>query len=350
MPTESSTPYIALDAAEIPSRRAYPPLIALICAVGALAATLRAVVVVAEQFADLHPPQVLPYVEPTIVRSNGGVLDYTLRVDSGVWRLPHNISFRTRLYNGLAPSPVLWASPGDRVRLTVVNALGDDAPTTASIGYREANTTNLHLHGIRDSVEHDDTFARVRPGEQKVYDFRLDATSGTTLMLYHPHADGSTSLQSFGGMGGALVVEDAAQEDALSLPVVASRVALLQVLNFDPTAPDYVVAMLQNGGTSAMDCAVHNPSGFSGALLVVNGGDALDEVVPLGGWLRLKLVNAVTATHMGGSVELGFPPTAPCTVAALALDGVWLAAPRKQRTVVNGMECTAAAALCSTFL
>ena len=334
MPTESSTPYVALDAAEIPSRRAYPPLIALICAIGALAATLRAVVVVAEQFADLHPPQVLPYVAPTIVRSAGGVLDYTLRVDSGVWRLPHNISFRTRLYNGLAPSPVLWASPGDRVRLTVVNALGADAPTTASIGYREANTTNLHLHGIRDSVEHDDTFARVRPGEQKVYDFRLDATSGTTLMLYHPHADGSTSLQSFGGMGGALVVEDAAQEDALSLPVVASRVALLQVLNFDPTAPDYVVAMLQNGDTSAMDCAVHNPSGFSGALLVVNGGDALDEVVPLGGWLRLKLVNAVTATHMGGSVELGFSPTAPCTVAALALDGVWLTAPRKQRTVV----------------
>ena len=167
MPTESSTPYVSLDTAEIPSRRAYPPLVALFCAVGALAATLRAVVVVAEQFADLHPPQVLPYVEPTIVRSAGGVLDYTLRVEAGVWRLPHNISFRTRLYNGLAPSPVLWASPGDRVRLTVVNALGDDAPTTASIGYREANTTNLHLHGVYDDAVHDNTFARIHPGEER---------------------------------------------------------------------------------------------------------------------------------------------------------------------------------------
>ena len=98
---ELHTPYFALDAAETPSRRAYPPLIAAICAIGALAATLRAVVVVAEQFADLHPPQILPYVAPTIVRSAGGVLDYTLRVEEGVWRLPHNISFSTRLYLSL---------------------------------------------------------------------------------------------------------------------------------------------------------------------------------------------------------------------------------------------------------
>ena len=67
-----------------------------------------------------------------------------------------------------------------------------------------------------------------------------------------------------------------------------------------------------------MDCAVHNLS--QRARCSSSTAAALDEVVPLG-WLRLKLVNAVTATHMGGSVELGFPPTAPCTVAALALDG-----------------------------
>ena len=61
---------------------------------------------------------------------------------------------------------------------------------------------------------------------------------------YHPHADGSTSLQSLGGMGGALVVTDAAQESNIALPAVGVRVLLVQALNFDASSPDYVLSQV----------------------------------------------------------------------------------------------------------
>ena len=124
----------------------------------------------------------------------------------------HNIRFQTRLYNSLLPSPILYARPGDRVRLLLRNALGPDvaSPMNDALGrgFRQANTTNLHLHGIYDDAVHDDTFARVGPGQEKLYEYSLHPRSGTTLIYYHPHADGSTTMQSVGGMGGVLVIED----------------------------------------------------------------------------------------------------------------------------------------------
>ena len=163
------------------------------------------------------------------VHAQRGWLNYTLTVDAGVWRLPRGISFHTRLYNGVAPSPVLWAAPGDRVRLTVRNRLGADLPAPdLALGFRQANTTNLHLHGLYDDSVHDNTFARVHPGTERTYEYLLTKASGSSLVYYHPHADGATALQSFGGMGGAFVIEDVAQEALMGLPAAASRVALLQ--------------------------------------------------------------------------------------------------------------------------
>ena len=154
------------------------------------------------------------------MRAVRGWLNHTLTVDAGVWHLPRGISFHTRLYNGVAPSQVLWAAPGDRVRLTVRNRLGADLPAADhALGFRQANTTNLHLHGIYDDAVHDDTFARIHPGGKRTYEYLLTKASGSSLIYYHPHADGATALQSFGGMGGALVIEDAAQEAKLGLPL-----------------------------------------------------------------------------------------------------------------------------------
>jgi len=102
------------------------------------------------------------------VRAVRGWLNHTLTVEAGVWHLPHGISFHTRLYNGVVPSPVLWAAPGDRLRLTVRNQLGADVPAPDhALGFRQANTTNLHLHGVYDDAVHDNTFARIHPGEER---------------------------------------------------------------------------------------------------------------------------------------------------------------------------------------
>ena len=199
------------------------------------------------------------------VRAVRGWLNHTLTVEAGVWHLPHGISFHTRLYNGVVPSPVLRAAPGDRLRLTVRNQLGADVPAPDhALGLRQANTTNLHLHGVYDDAVHDNTFARIHPGEERTYEYLLTEASGSSLVYYHPHADGATALQSFGGMGGALVIEDAAQEARLGLPVSASHVALLQALDFNPTSGNFVGKLLGNGGTSTMDCRIANPTNFTG--------------------------------------------------------------------------------------
>ena len=95
------------------------------------------------------------------VRAVRGWLNHTLTVEAGVWHLPHGISFHTRLYNGVVPSPVLWAAPGDRLRLTVRNQLGADVPAPDhALGFRQANTTNLHLHGVYDDAVSADAPAR----------------------------------------------------------------------------------------------------------------------------------------------------------------------------------------------
>ena len=123
------------------------------------------------------------------IRSVDGWLNYTLTVEAAEWHLPkHNIRFQTRLYNSLLPSPILYARPGDRVRLLLRNALGPDvaSPMNDALGrgFRQANTTNLHLHGIYDDAVHDDTFARVGPGQEKLYEYSLHPRSGTTLIYY----------------------------------------------------------------------------------------------------------------------------------------------------------------------
>ena len=94
---------------------------------------------------------------------------------------------------------------------------------------------------------------------------------------------------------GGLLIEDEAQEEALGLPVAASHVALLQALKrpssescyagsnhhhhhstpssqsemlqaFDlrPSSKNYLGTTLANKGTSAIDPAIANPSGFQG--------------------------------------------------------------------------------------
>ena len=78
--------------------------------------------------------------------SVAGWLNCTLHVTVGTWRLPFGISLTTRMYNGVVPGPVLSAQPGDRVRLRLVNHLEADLPPPPGVvGYRTANTTNLHL-------------------------------------------------------------------------------------------------------------------------------------------------------------------------------------------------------------
>ena len=260
----------------------------------------------------------------------------TLRVEEGVWQLPHGIRFRTRLYNGVAPGPPIVVAPGDRLSVHLRNELGPNAPSVndgKSIGFRSANTTILHIHGIYDDSLNDDTFTPVLPGEEKVYEYRIHPDTGSSLLWYHPHHEGSSLLQSIGGMAGAFIIADATQDALLGFDA-PRRLLVLQSLHFDPASSDNLEKVALNDGCSMLGPRVVNPTGFVGMLLLVNGGEAPYEELSAGGWMRLQLINAMVDST--SAIVFGFHEEASeraCSLRALAFDGVYLESARPARSL-----------------
>ena len=273
-----------------------------------------------------------------------GWLNCTLRVDVGTWYLPHGISLRTRLYNGLPPGVPILVAPGDRVRIRLENALGANTPSPLDsgwTGFRKANTTNLHIHGIYDDAIHDDTLSPVEPGDVKLYSYDIHPQAGSSLLWYHPHADGSSTMQIIGGMAGPFIITDPAQEAGFGF-AARRRPLLLQSLHFEAKSSDLLTKVMDNGGASALPLQLANPSGYEGMLLLVNGGEAPRESIGAGSWIRLQLINAMVDSTNG--IVLGFADAKSrdaCTIRALAYDGVFL---RHSRTVPSLMLASAARA------
>jgi suppressor of ftsI len=156
-----------------------------------------------------------PLIQPTEMRSRGGVLDATLVAAHGPVRLGDR-AFTGLLYNGAYVPPTLRARLGDTLRITLRNNLGDNsAPDrTGAIGpiCSGADTpSNLHFHGMSVSPQgnSDNVFVHVPPGEAFAYEVRIPASGrqGPGLFWYHPHAHGFVNDQILGGLSGALVVD-----------------------------------------------------------------------------------------------------------------------------------------------
>jgi len=282
---------------------------------------------------------------PTCSSINGW-LNCTLTVAAGVWDIGfRNISFRTRLYNGMPNGPVLRARPGDRVRILLQNRLGAAGDRSACedrlAGYRGPNTTNLHIHGIFETPAHDDTFACVGPFEDKQYAYEIDRRTGSSLLWYHPHFDGSSAMHLYGGMGGVFDIVDQAQEAAYGLDFAEDATVrlCLTVLNFDPTSSDYLGAFLANGGEgvgkSELPLSLVNPTSFTGIVVTVNGvASAPVRRIAVGTWAKLKIVNAASASS--NNAILGFDAGSDaCELRVLAYDGAYISGrPRVQRAVI----------------
>ncbi len=139
--------------------------------------------------------------EPEMLRSRDGVLEAVLTAAAGM--VPWGSGERYGLtYNGAVPGPTLRVRPGDTLRVTLRNELDQ--------------TTNLHTHGLHVSPEGngDNVFVMVRPGDSFTYEYRIpdDHPSGT--FWYHPHHHGNVAPQVFGGLAGAIIVEDALDDIA----------------------------------------------------------------------------------------------------------------------------------------
>jgi FtsP/CotA-like multicopper oxidase with cupredoxin domain len=234
----------------------------------------------------VDPPVGAPLQEPPVagVRS-GDVLDVAL--EAAVTQELVNGSWASLLtYGGEFVAPTIRAKRGDRVRLHFRNGLPANGATTL-LGHPKY-VTNVHVHGwhvspgtdMASGRPADDVHLTLAPGASQDYEYDLSLQRPGSLGLYHPHVHGSVAEQFWGGLVGALDVQD---DPIVALAPYRRRLALLKDITLASGAPAPYTMMRDY------------MQGKEGSLCTVNGqvNPALD--VEPGEVFRLRLVNASNA-------------------------------------------------------
>ncbi|TFC41791.1 multicopper oxidase family protein [Cryobacterium sp. TMT2-10] len=181
------------------------------------------------------------FVEPQLLRSANGRLQVQLEAAEGQVRIAGRQA-RALSYNGGLPGPTLFLRPGDRLSLSLRNGL--------------SVATNLHVHGLHVSPEgnSDNVFVAVEAGTGFEYEYLLPENHPPGVFWYHPHHHGMVADQVFGGLYGAIVVED-----PNPIPVSRERILVISDVSLDGSGRVQTV--------SPMD----RMAGREGNLVLVNG-------------------------------------------------------------------------------
>ena len=220
----------------------------------------------------LDPVTGEPFAEPEALRSNRGLLE--VRLEAALGR--HEVAGRaatTMGYNGGVPGLTLRLRPGDTLRVELVNRLD--------------RVTNLHVHGLHVSPEGngDNVFVAVEPGRAHRYEYRLPDDHPPGVYWYHPHHHGTVADQVFGGLYGAIIVEDCEE-----IPVDRERVLVVSDITLD------------SGGSLVSPSVTEQMMGREGQLVLVNGGVEPDLDGRAGERERWRVVNACTARYLALSL------------------------------------------------
>jgi FtsP/CotA-like multicopper oxidase with cupredoxin domain len=189
-------------------------------------------------------------------------------------------------YNGSYPAPTIRVNKGDLLKVRFKNSLPPTNETNI-LGFHK-NITNLHTHGwhVSPAGRADNIFLHFEPGEEFLFEYDTSKQEAGTLSWYHPHVHGLVAEQLWGGLAGALVVEDAS--DMLS---------------------DYETHMLVlkdvtlQGSTPAPFTSSDYQKGKEGDIVMVNG--QVNPILPIkpGQVQRWRIVNASTARYYKLALE-----------------------------------------------
>lgn len=177
--------------------------------------------------------------QPPLLASQNGLLQTTLRCVCAENTLNNGRRAYTRTYNEALVGPTLRIRPGDTIKVTIQNDLpasefddplcGPGSPTLDSNIPNSFSTTNFHVHGLHVSPNGiaDNVLRDMEPDTSSLVEIEVphDHPGGTNW--YHPHRHGSASMQMFGGMMGALIIESELDKQA----EVAAAVDLVMVLS-----------------------------------------------------------------------------------------------------------------------
>jgi len=218
---------------------------------------------------------------PTSTRFDAGTLTEPAVLASAAGRLaldltaaPTNVQIggtavQAIAYNGSLPGPTLRLRPGDRVSLTFANRL--------------AAPTNLHTHGLVVSPEgdSDNVFVMIDPGGGHDYEYQLGADHPPGVFWYHPHHHGNSAEQLFGGLYGAIIVEDPEP-----IEVARERVLVVSDIGFDAA------------GTLDAASNLSRMQGREGAVVMVNGQVGGSMLARPGERERWRVVNACASRYL----------------------------------------------------
>jgi FtsP/CotA-like multicopper oxidase with cupredoxin domain len=109
-------------------------------------------------------------------------------------------------------APTIEMKPGQTVRITLRNELGDDVEKDKCTNHSNVpncfNGTNLHAHGlwVSPSGNSDNVLLEIKPRTQFQYEYNVPVDHPAGTYWYHPHLHGSTAVQVASGMAGALII------------------------------------------------------------------------------------------------------------------------------------------------
>ena len=274
--------------------------------------------------------------QPEVRQAAAGVLSTTLNCKSGSTDVGTS-RLATMTYEGTLPGPTLRLSPGDSLRLQLVNNL---TPATSGPGSGMGNgqgngmggmagmdagsaTTNLHTHGLHVSPagNSDNVFLEVGEGQTQDYVIDIPADHPGGLNWYHPHHHGTVSPQVLGGMSGALVITGPLDE----VPEVAAAQAQILVLQrIQPNAT--MVARMASMHDNAFLSGNGNP------VFAVNGLVRPKVTMRPGQLQRWRIVMADPIDYFDLALVDAAGSPVPGAMHILAWDGLTLPA---VRTVSN---------------
>ncbi|MFC5791264.1 multicopper oxidase family protein [Agromyces tardus] len=206
--------------------------------------------------------------EPEVLMSADGRLELTLTAALAEVVVAGS-PVRALTYNGGLPGPTLRVRAGDRITLAFRNELG--APT------------NLHAHGLVVSPEgnSDNVFVMIDPGGSHDYEYVLGADHPPGVFWYHPHHHGNSAEQLFGGLYGAIIVED-----ETPIPVTRERLLVISDIAFDANGDVRVASQFDR------------MTGREGDLVMVNGQVGAAVAANPGDRERWRIVNACSSRYL----------------------------------------------------
>ena len=166
------------------------------------------------------PP--VPFSNPPIIESQGGILDVTLTVAPATVSVAGQ-TVTTTVYNGLYMPPVLKVNPGDTIQLHLINA--NTSPSA----------TNVHYHGFGVSPQGngDNVFIEVDPGAPTFnYNIPIPLDHPQGLFWYHPHFHPGVNQAIAGGLSGGITIGNILAPFP-QLRGITERIMLLKDLKLD---------------------------------------------------------------------------------------------------------------------